>query len=237
MIPPSSDRIDKRLSNEWRALSPPMWSLGVHEVMAGDVLRNAPRAGLTPRRKARADTGGLGGLRPAPTAVSMLARRAGTVSLLTAFLTVMAYWWNSRRFPSAGPLRPVGDVDGGRLGIWRAGHRPRPDGRAGFFFTLAAVWRSSLHRLTIACAGAAGVAAAMVTLSGLDLRNHQSGRADESLRHPAGVLWRSAGGLSTRHPGCRRNPGQLGIPARLAVRENAFMKCGVPHWSGLLFRR
>jgi hypothetical protein len=33
------------------------------------------------------------------------------------------------------------------------------------------VWRSSLHRLTIACAGAAGVAVAVVTLSGVDVQD------------------------------------------------------------------
>jgi hypothetical protein len=43
--------------------------------------------------------------------------------------------------------------------------------RAGYFFTLAAIWRSSIHRLTIACAGAAGVAAAIVTLSGIDVQD------------------------------------------------------------------
>ena len=168
LIPPSSDRIDKRLLSEWRALSPPMWFLGVYEVMAGDVLREAPRLRLTPRR-ARADHAASAiydGHRPR---FSMLAQRAATVSLLTALLAVIAYWWNSRRFPSAGPLRS-------RRHRWRAaGELARQaivrdqTARAGFFFTLAAIWRSNLHRLTIACAGAASVAAAVVTLSGLDL--------------------------------------------------------------------
>ena len=43
--------------------------------------------------------------------------------------------------------------------------------RAGFFFTLATVWRSNVHRLALACAGAATVAVAVVTLSGIDLQN------------------------------------------------------------------
>ena len=42
---------------------------------------------------------------------------------------------------------------------------------AGFCFTLAVLWRSNLHRLTIACAGAAAVAGAVVTLSGIDIQN------------------------------------------------------------------
>ena len=104
-----------------------------------------------------------------------LARRAGTVSLLTAFLAVIAYWWNSRRFPSAGPLRSR------RRRRWQAAAAVTrvalvrgQTARAGFFFTLAAVWRSNLHRLTIACAGAASVAAAVVTLSGLNLQDVSS---------------------------------------------------------------
>ena len=170
LIPPSSDRIDKRLSNEWRALSPPMWFLGVYEMMAGDILLQAPRNRLTPR-KARADLAASAAYDRHRTRFAMLARRAGTVALLTTALTVLAYWWNSRRFPSAGPLRA-------RRRRWRGAREwtrlaiiPGQTSRAGYAFTLAAVWRSSLHRLTIACAGAAGVAVAVVTLSGVDVQD------------------------------------------------------------------
>ena len=170
LIPPSSTRIDERLSNEWRALSPPMWFLGVYEMMAGDIVRHAPRVGLSPR-KARADVAASAAYDAHRARFAMLASRAGTVSLFTAALTAVAYWWNSRRFPSAGPLRS-------RRRRWRAASVwtrlaiiPGQTARAGYAFTLAALWRSSLHRLTIACAGAAGVAAAVVTLSGVDVHD------------------------------------------------------------------
>ena len=91
--------------------------------------------------------------------------------------------------------------------------------RAGFFFTLAAVWRSSLHRLTIACAGAAGVAAAVVTLSGLDrtgCRRACGRHPDRGLCDSTDVLRRSAGGVPARSPCARRAAGQLGLPARVA---------------------
>ena len=170
LIPPSSDRIDKRLSNEWRALSPPMWFLGVYETMAGDILRHAPRVGLSPR-KARADlaaSAAYDGHRPR---FAMLARRAGIVSVFTAALTGLAYWWNSRRFPSAGPLRSRRRRWRG-ASVWtRLAIIPGQTARAGYAFTLAAMWRSSLHRLTIACAGAAGVAVAVVTLSGVEVQD------------------------------------------------------------------
>ena len=170
LIPPSSDRIDKRLSNEWRALSPPMWFLGVYEMMAGDVLRHAPRAGLTPR-KARADVAASAAYDRHRSRFAMLARRAGTVSLLTTVLTVLAYWWNSRRFPSAGPVRSRRRRWPGARAWTRLAIIPGQTARAGYAFTLAAVWRSSLHRLTLACAGAAGVAVAVVTLSGVDVQD------------------------------------------------------------------
>jgi hypothetical protein len=175
LIPPSSGRVDKRLSSEWRALSPPMWFLGVYEVMAGDVLRNAPRLRLSPR-KARADVAASAvydGYKPR---FAMLARRAGMVSLMTASLAVVAYWWNSRRFPSAGPMRSrrrrrlVGTALT-RLAVIRA-----QTARAGYSFTLAAVWRSGVHRLTLACAGAAGVAVAVVTLSGVAVQDVATAR-------------------------------------------------------------
>lgn len=170
LIPPSSDRIDKRLTNEWRALSPPMWFLGVYEMMAGDVLRHAPRAGLTPR-KARADVAASAAYDRHRSRFAMLARRAGTVSLLTTVLTVLAYWWNSRRFPSAGPVRSRRRRWPGARAWTRLAIIPEQTARAGYAFTLAAVWRSSLHRLTLACAGAAGVAVAVVTLSGVDVQD------------------------------------------------------------------
>jgi hypothetical protein len=89
---------------------------------------------------------------------------------LTLLIAVVGHWWNARRFPAAAPFR-------GRRRRWSAfGTSARgvirdQTARAGFFFTLAAVWRSNVHRLALACAGAAGVAVAVVTLSGIDLQS------------------------------------------------------------------
>ncbi|HVG72457.1 MAG TPA: hypothetical protein VM819_16205 [Vicinamibacterales bacterium] len=169
LIPPSSHRIERRDFTKARSLSPPMWFLGVYESLVGDVLRDAPaRRTLTPRQ-ARADRAASALYARHQNDFTTLARRAGIVSGLTVVLAACAYWWNSRRFPAAAPLRS------GRRRRWHRAWLARlavlrdQTSRAGFFFTLAAVWRSNLHRLTIACAGAAGVAAAVVTLSGLDV--------------------------------------------------------------------
>src|SRR6185503_15453601 len=101
-------------------------------------------------------------------------RRAGIAAVLAVLLTAVAYMLNSRKFPSAAPARWRRRRWGRAL--WRDGLKivRRQTDRAGYAFTLATIWRSSLHRLTIACAGAAGVAAAVVTLSGLDVRDSSS---------------------------------------------------------------
>lgn len=168
LIPPASTRVAQRGFTEWRAASPPMWFLGVYEVMAGDVLLEAPRTRLSPRQ-VRGDAAAVSVYTRHQPEFAALARRARLASALAALLTTIAYMWNARRFPAAAPAR----WRRRRWNLWPARLRVvrRQTDRAGFSFTLAAIWRSSLHRLTIACAGAAGVAAAVVTLSGLDIQD------------------------------------------------------------------
>lgn len=170
LIPPASTRVAQRGFTEWRAASPPMWFLGVYEVMAGDVLLEAPRTRLSPRQ-VRGDAAAVRVYKRHQPEFAALAQRARLASVLVALLTTIAYMWNARRFPSAAPAQ-------WRRRRWNPARRPgrlrivrRQTDRAGFSFTLAAIWRSSIHRLTIACAGAAGVAAAVVTLSGLDIQD------------------------------------------------------------------
>jgi len=170
LIPPASTRVAQRGFTEWRAASPPMWFLGVYEVMAGDVLLEAPRTRLSPRQ-VRADAAAVSVYTRHQPEFAALARRAQLAAVLVGLLTTIAYMWNARRFPSAAPAQ--WRRRGWKPALWAERLRivRRQTDRAGFSFTLAAIWRSSLHRLTIACAGAAGVAAAVVTLSGLDIQD------------------------------------------------------------------
>ena len=170
LIPPSSTRVAQRGFTDWRSASPPMWFLGVYEVMAGDVLLDAPRGRLSPRQT-RADAAALAAYQRHRPQFVALARRAGIGSALSVVLMALGYAWNARRYPSAAPAR--WRRRRWRARSWLAGLRivPGQTVRAGYSFTLAAIWRSSLHRLTIACAGAAGVAAAVVTLSGIDVQD------------------------------------------------------------------
>jgi hypothetical protein len=172
LIPPSSDRIAQRVFNDTYAMTPPMWFLGVYEMAAGPIVRNAPRSpALGPRALAAEPAAAAAYDRRKPQ-FDRLARRATVASWLVVLLAAAAYSWNAQRFPSAAPLqsrRRWRWITGRRLALALIARDQTT--RAGFFFTLAAAWRSNLHRLTLACAGAASVAAAVVTLSGLDLEN------------------------------------------------------------------
>ena len=177
LIPPSSDRIAQRVLSDAHVWSPPMWFLGVYEVMAGDIVRHAPRSPAVRPRVLAAEPSAAKAYDRRKPQFEALARRAATASWLVMLVAAAAYSWNARRFPSAAL------VQSRRRARWHAGRRlvqmliaRGQTIRAGFFFTLAAVWRSNLHRLTLACAGAAGVAAAVVTLSGLDLEGVSGAR-------------------------------------------------------------
>jgi hypothetical protein len=175
LIPPSSDRIAQRVLSERHAMVPSMWFLGVYETIAGDIVRHAPRSPALRPRVLAAESAAAAAYDRRKPQFDALARRAAAASWLVVLVAAAAYSWNARRFPSAAP------VHSRRGWRWSGGHRlarlviaPGQTTRAGFFFTLAVLWRSNLHRLTLACAGAAGVAAAVVTLSGLELEDVSS---------------------------------------------------------------
>ena len=100
-----------------------------------------------------------------------MARRAGLIVAVTFLLATAAYSWNARRLPSLAPAPPAFRRRWGWSGASRTRSCPRPAAtRAGFYFTLAAMWRSNTHRLTLACAAAAGLAMAVVALSSSNVR-------------------------------------------------------------------
>ena len=171
LIPPSSDRIAQRVLNENHQMLPSMWFLGLYETIAGDIVRHAPRSPVLRPRVLAAESAAADAYDRRKPQFEALARRAAAASWFVMLIAAAAYSWNARRFPSSAPVQS-------RRRRWNLAHRLArgliargQTARAGFFFTLAAVWRSNLHRLTLACAGAASVAAAVVTLSGLELEN------------------------------------------------------------------
>ncbi len=149
---------------------PPLWFLGLHETLAGGAIDRLPRGGL-PAGILEAEqeaTVLYRSQQPLFHDLGVMAIAALGVAMLVA-LTACA--WNSRRLP-------VPDV-GPRAGRRRAGAKlawvvqrsvvRRPVAQAGFFFTLQSLSRSVPHRLAIATSVAVGLAAATVSVRGLDI--------------------------------------------------------------------
>ena len=166
MLPPSTRRIAQQGLDDWRINTPPMWFLGVYESVAGGVIADLPRTEMTVRQTNNDVSMSALYARRRPQ-FPELAQRATIAFTVTFAFAVLAYLWNARRLPAL----TAGAASSSRR-RWRAGERLANafivrDGtaRAGFYFTLAAMWRSNTHRLTLACAAAAGFALALVALS------------------------------------------------------------------------
>jgi hypothetical protein len=160
-----------------------MWFAGAYEVAVGDIVAEAPRRLQTPRQQ-RLDASATSLYRAQRGHFDALARRAATAFGGVAIVIGAIYLFNSQRLPA--------------LAIAASGRRRRrwplagwithtlvvrdPTARAGFHFTRAAMWRSSTHRLTIACAAAAGIAMSVIALSDLDLEAARGGQV------PVGLL-------------------------------------------------
>jgi hypothetical protein len=179
LLPAASTRVERNQLNDAAIMySPPAWFLGVYERVSGHILINAPRQHLNGRLR-RADIPASAAYRRHSDQFADLSRRAAIALPSVALLAVAAYMLNARRRPasafaattrrSAGWLQNV---------ISHVVLLRDPTTSAGFHFTLAALWRSNTHRLTITCCGAAGLAMSLVALSGIDVQDVTStGRA------------------------------------------------------------
>jgi hypothetical protein len=155
---------------------PPLWFLGLHEMIAGDVvdsLRRVPPPADAPRRedliaaeaqytaeyrRHRADFAALGEVALLALALTSLAGLAG-------------FAWNARRIPDRAVMRHGSGRWMRSAGRW-AGQvlARRPLAAAGFYFTVQTLGRSLPHRVSLGTALAMGLAAATVMLRGVNLR-------------------------------------------------------------------
>src|SRR3954464_1741249 len=168
LLPASSTRVERnRLSNPAIVYSPPAWFLGAYETLAGHVLDTAPRSHL-PGRLRRADVPATAAYRGHAAQFRELSERAIVALTTVAVLAIAAYMLNARRRPaSAFPGTSSSRSPWTATLLARLMAIRNPTTRAGFNFTLAALWRSNTHRVTLACCGAAGLAMSLVALSGL----------------------------------------------------------------------
>ena len=170
LVPAASERIAQRGFDGWRAMAPPMWFLGVYETAAGGVIADLPRLEMRDRQAASDRVNRALYERRRPECVA-LARRAVAAVSVVWLVAVGAYLWNARRVGALAPAPPPSSRHGWQLGgrLANAWLVRDPAARAGFYFTLAAMWRSNNHRLTLACAAAAGFAMALVALSNANI--------------------------------------------------------------------
>lgn len=179
LLPSAAWRAEQRVLTRTTAWSPPAWFLGAYEVASGRILIESPRSRRLVPRLVELDQRATAVYRSHQDQFAGLARVAASALLGVFAAAAIAYAWNVRRLPQ---LAPVAASASQRP--WPFFRRLAPvlvsrdaTVRAGFHFTLAVLWRSRTHRLTLACAAAVGLAVAVVALSGLNLQEvAQNGR-------------------------------------------------------------
>jgi hypothetical protein len=153
------------------ATMPPLWFVGLHEAIAGNVLDRLPPTEPPPDAPARMSMVAFEGrmraeYREQKPALASLARLA-VIGLTSALLAAAAAWaWNARRLPVPPVARRTHRGGIARLGmalIERIVVR-RPASRAGYFFTLQTLSRSVPHRMAAATTLAGAMALSAVCL-------------------------------------------------------------------------
>jgi hypothetical protein len=153
-----------------RETLPPLWFVGLHEVIAGHLITRLPARRVPERIRARERRSVALYQRNQPRFRS-LATTAVPAFASVAGLALAAFAWNNRRLPYGLAMRAT------RRPRWRrllaAGIErwivPRLPAQAGFFFTLQVLPRSAAHRVAMAAAVAAGLAGLIVAFSGVEL--------------------------------------------------------------------
>ena len=142
---------------------PPLWFVGLHEMLAGSVIDDLPRVRpdrFTIRRE-RESTDLYRSLWPAYRELAVIAIAA---LLTAAVLTLVASLWNSRRLPTVVNRRAGRSRTLRRLWTWIVVHivARRPLCQAGFFFTLQTLSRRVSHRAPMAASLAVGVSSVVL---------------------------------------------------------------------------
>jgi hypothetical protein len=146
-------------------LLPPMWFVGLHDLMSGHIWAQLPRPDLPPSVaiSERAFEFMYQTRRPL---LHQLGVVGGGTFLAVLFVSAAAYSWNNRRLPDP-PFSRTRERRRAGLAFDALAQRliaRRPLVRAGFFFTMRVLARSVQNRLSIAIALAVAIAVATVSL-------------------------------------------------------------------------
>ena len=170
LLPVVASRVNRTwLEPQSRAamMAPPLWFVGLQEVMVGDILANMqrPTGRRMPPRIAEADARATRLYQGARTLFPGLAVTAVIKLTAVSVLAMVLFAWNNRRMVAP---PPAGATAGWlRRGIGTAARLVirHPETQAGFFFTLQALLRSPQHRLTIAASLALGLTASVFAVA------------------------------------------------------------------------
>jgi hypothetical protein len=145
---------------------PPVWFVGLHEALAGEMVAGLPRGALPPG-VAREEDRAAARYRDIAAAIRPLAWRAVAAPTASLVIAIAAFFWNSRQLPlplvgnRAARYRGPGlFTQGVTLTLAR-----RPATQAGFFFTLQCLFRSGPHRVVMAGCTAVSIALSTVFLA------------------------------------------------------------------------
>jgi hypothetical protein len=145
---------------------PPVWFVGLHDALAGDLVAGLPPGALPPA-VARQEDRAMARYREVASHIRPLAWRAVIALTGTFTVSIALFFWNSRQLPL--PLvgnrgRRYGGLGLAARGIMVTLAR-RPATQAGFFFTLQCLFRSGPHRVVMAACTAVSIALATVFLA------------------------------------------------------------------------
>ena len=146
-------------------LLPPLWFVGLHDMISGHLWAQLPRPDLPPT-VAAADRSFDLMYQSQRAPLQELGVAGGAIFLAVLLASAAAYFWNNRRLPAPVVSRAAERGPAGALfdtiAQWLVVRRPLV--RAGFFFTIRVVARSVQNRMSIGIPLAVAIAIATVSL-------------------------------------------------------------------------
>jgi hypothetical protein len=149
-------------------VTPPLWFVGLHEAIAGDVIGNA-RKGMSSRWQ-MLDSDATSLYRSRQTVLREVAALSFPALGAALLVGLGAFAWNNRRLPLPSAGRPLQPRRIAAL-LTRLALRVivrKPLSQAGFCFTLQCLARSAPHRFAMAAAAAVWIVTSTVLLRGTD---------------------------------------------------------------------
>ncbi|HZI79329.1 MAG TPA: hypothetical protein VFD69_07440 [Vicinamibacterales bacterium] len=184
--------VASRVSRAWlepqsRAvmMAPPLWFVGLQEVLTGDILAELPRptGRRMPPRIAAADARATALYANARQLFPDLAATAVVKLTAVTVIALVLFAWNNRRMEAPPPAAATARWLRRGFGATARLAVRHPETQASFFFTLQALLRSPQHRLSLAASLAFGLTASVFAVA-----VGSATRRGEAAAFTAGVL-------------------------------------------------